>query len=270
MIGRGAPLLRAAGLLLAGTLAGPAWGAVLTFTASSLVGDATTGVAVAEGGVRFTDGVIVATGGRLVLDTRRRTATLATGVVRSPDGTLTAQTISARYLGTRVSEVTASGAPSLAMPRGRMSAAEIVLLVAEERLTASGGVRLRAPPDLVATGSRLEYGRRTGEVTMAGPVTLKTARGTIAGTRLTGQADLQRARLTGPVTARFGAINAAADEAALDVPAKTVTLSGTVRIRQGGRLLQASKVTIYYVSGRLVAEGTTHLEIPGEPGAPRP
>ncbi len=269
MIRRGAPLLRAAGLFLAAALAAPAWGAVLTLTASTLTADAATGVAVAEGGVRLTDGVTIATGRRLVLDTRRRTATLDAGTVRSADGTLVAQTITARYLRTRLTEVTASGAPTLAMRRGTLSAAQIVLLVSEERLTATGGVRLTAPSGLAARGARLEYRRRTDEMTMAGPVTLQTAQGSITGSRLTGRVDLQRARLAGPVAARFGSISASADEAALDVPAKTVTLLGDVRLRQGDRVLRARKVTVYYVTGRVIAEGTTHLEIPGEPAEPR-
>ncbi|HEV8339238.1 MAG TPA: LptA/OstA family protein [bacterium] len=264
--------LPAAGLLAAALLAGllsePAWGAVLTITASRLTADAVTGVAVAEGGVRLTDGVTTATGPRLVLDTRRRTATLAAGLVRSPDGTLTAKTIMARFLRTRVTSVTAAGEATLAMRRGTLSAAQIELLVAEERLTASGGVRLKAPPELAATGMRLEYRRRTDDVTMAGPVTVQTAQGTITGGRLTGKVDLQRAHLSGPVAARVGAITATAGAAALDVSARTVTLIGSVRLRQGSRMLAARKVTVYYESGRVVAEGMTRLEIPAEPGSP--
>lgn len=272
MTGRLAPLATAgllAAAVLSGPIPGPAWGAVLTITASSLSADAATGVAVAEGGVRLTDGVTTATGPRLVLDVRRRTATLAAGVVRSPDGTLVAQTITARYVRTRVTDVTASGAASLTMRRGTLSAAQIVLLVAEERLTASGGVRLKAPPNLTGTGTRLEYRRRTDDVTMAGPVTVQTAQGSITGGRLTGKVDLQRANLSGPVAAQFGAISATADAAALDVAARTVTLIGSVRLRQGNRVLAARKVTVYYEAGRVVAEGTTRLEIPAEPGSPR-
>ncbi|MBI3976533.1 MAG: hypothetical protein HY334_09095 [Armatimonadetes bacterium] len=264
------PLLRAAGVLLAALLAAPAWGAVLTITASTLSADASTGIAVAEGAVRLTDSVTVATGRRLVLDTRRRTATLTAAVVRTPEGTLEGETITVRYIRTRVTEAEARGAASLAMRRGTLAAEEILLLLTEERLTAAAGVRLTAPPDIVATGSRLDYHRRTGEVTMAGPVRLQTAQGTITGQRLTGQVDLQRARLSGQVAARYGAISATADAAALDVAAKTVMLTGGVRFRQGARLLLASKVTIYYATGRVVAEGTTRLQIPGEPAAPRP
>ncbi|MGH7753158.1 MAG: LptA/OstA family protein [Gemmatimonadales bacterium] len=267
-------LLAATGLLAAtlhaGPVSEPAWAAVLTITASTLTADAVTGIAVAEGGVRLTDGVTTATGRRLVLDTRRGTATLIPGVVRSPDGTATAQTITARFQRTRVTGVTAAGGASLAMRRGTLSAAQIDLLVAEERLTASGGVRLTAPPDLAATGTRLEYRRRTEDVAMTGPVTVQTAQGSITGGRLTGKVDLQRAHLSGPVAARVGAITATADAAALDVPAKTMTLIGSVRLRQGNRVLVARKVTVHYESGRIVAEGTTRLEIPAdEPGSPR-
>lgn len=267
---RDAPLWGWAVLFPAATLlAGPAWGAAITLTATTLSVDAATGVAVAEGPVRLTDGVTVGTGRRLVLDTRRQLATLTTGTARTPQGTLTAQTITARYQRTRLTRVAASGAASMVLPRGTLKAAEMVLLVADEQLTASGGVRLSTPPNLTATGARLHYRRRTEEVTMAGPVTVQTPQGWITGSRLTGQVTLQRARLAGPVKASFGAINADADEAALDVPAKTLTLTGSVRLRQGSRLLQASKVTVYYTTGRVVAEGTTHLEIPGEPAAPR-
>lgn len=201
--------------------------------------DDATGVAVAEGEVRISDGTTTALGQRLVLDTRKGTAVLTPGTVRSAQGVLRAREITLRLTSTRLTEAAARGEARIETRRGELSADEITLAPPHDRMTASGHVRLRAPPDVLATGSRLTYDGRSKVVTLIGPARIETRD-----------------------------IAARADQATLLVPAQKVILTGAVRVTQRGQTLEGTVVTIFYGARRIIAEGPTRLRF--EESAPVP
>jgi len=246
----------------------PAWAAPLTITAARMHSDSASGVVVAEGGVRISDGATVAVGRRLVLDTRRQRAILIQGTVRGREGVLEGLEITLRFTPTRLKEVTARGEASIETRRGVLFAHEITIVLTEDRLTATGGVRVFAPPDMLATGSGLTYNRRTGRVTLAGPVTVQTGQGKVTGQRLEGVEGLQQARVSGDVRAIFRDITARADAATFDALAQKVILTGAVRVQQDGRTLEGTRVTIFYTTGQIIVEGPMRLRFVPGPTAP--
>lgn len=201
--------------------------------------DDATGVAVAEGEVRISDGTTTALGQRLVLDTRKGTAVLTPGTVRGAQGVLRAREIRLRLTSTRLTEAAARGEARIETRRGELSADEITLTLPHDRMTASGHVRLRAPPDVLATGSRLTYDGRSKVVTLIGPARIETRD-----------------------------ITAQAEAATLLVPAQKVILTGGVRVTQRGQTLEGTVVTIFYSARRIIAEGPTRLRF--EESAPVP
>lgn len=246
----------------------PARAGSLTITAREIRADDATGVAVAEGEVRISDGTTTALGQRLVLDTREGTAVLTPGTVRGAQGVLRAREITLRLTSTRLTEAAARGEARIETRRGELSADEITLTLPHDRMTASGHVRLRAPPDVLATGSRLTYDGRSKVVTLIGPARIETRQGTVTARRLEGVEGLQQVRLLGDVRARFRDIAAQAEAATLLVPAQKVILTGAVRITQRGHTLEGSRVTIFYATRRVIAEGPTRLRF--EESAPVP
>lgn len=246
----------------------PARAGSLTITAREIRADDATGLAVAEGEVRISDGTTTALGQRLVLDTRKGTAVLTSGTVRGTQGVLRAREITLRLTSTRLTEAVARGEARIETRRGELSADEITLALPQDRMTASGHVRLRAPPDVLATGSRLTYDGRSKVVTLIGPARIETRQGTVTARRLEGVEGLQQIRLLGDVQARFRDIAAQAEEATLLVPAQKVILTGAVRVTQRGQTLEGTVVTIFYGARRVIAEGPTRLRF--EESAPVP
>ncbi len=214
----------------------PARAGSLTITAREMRADDATGVAVAEGEVRISDGTTTALGQRLELDTRKGTAVLTPGTVRGAQGVLYAREITLRLTSTRLTEAVARGEARIETRRGELSADEITLTLPHDRMTASGHVRLRAPPDVLATGSRLTYDGRSKVVTLIGPARIKTRD-----------------------------ITAQAEAATLLVPAQKVILTGAVRVTQRGQTLEGTVVTIFYGARRVIAEGPTRLRFEERP-----
>jgi lipopolysaccharide export system protein LptA len=176
--------------------------------------------------------------------------------------------ITLRFTPTRLKEVTARGEASIETRRGVLFAHEITIVLTEDRLTATGGVRVFAPPDMLATGSGLTYNRRTGRVTLAGPVTVQNREGRVTGERLEAAEGLQQARVWGDVRVSFRYITARADAATLIAPAQKVILTGAVRVQQDGRTLEGASVTIFYATRQIVVEGPMRLRFVPGPTAP--
>ncbi len=245
----------------------PAAAAALTIVAAELTTDAT-GRVVAAGGVRISDGATTALGERAVLDPRRRLAVLTPGTVRSAQGMLRARRLTVRYTPARVTDVTAVGDASAEFEGTRILADEIILRPATEEAVATGHVLLMMPPDLRAQGSQLTYQRRTGRVTLSGPVSLRNADGTATARRLEARVGVREVRLRDNVEVRFGRITARADTATVIAPAKRVVLAGGVRVAQDGRVLWAPRVTVDYGTGRVTAQGPVKIQIMEAPAAP--
>ncbi len=236
-------------------------GAAITITAAEMTTDAA-GMVIATGSVRIADGTYIAEGARVVLDTRRRVAVFTPGVVRGPQGVLRGRRITVHYVTTRLTEVKAEGDASIELQSTRIAAGEITLRLADERVTAAGRVRMEAPPDIRAEGTRLQFQRRTGLLMLAGQVRVQTAQGVAAGARLEARIGLKEVQMWGDVRVHFGDIAARADALTLLTPAKRAILTGAVRVEQRGRVLWAERVTLDYGTGRVVAEGPLRMRIP--------
>jgi len=238
--------------------------AAVTITAVQVTTEAS-GVVIATGRVRITDGTTVAEAQRAVLDPRRRVAVLTPGTVRGPQGTLTAQRITVHYTATRLTEMVARGAAALTSGETRIRADEIVARAATDQVTATGRVRATLPHAVTAEGTALTYSRGSGRVVLRGPVLVRHPEGTATARQAETEVKGDQVRLAGDVQMRVRDIRARADAATLIVPARRAVLTGHVRVEQAGRVLWGDRVTVDYVSGRVVAEGTLRLVIPDLP-----
>ena len=251
--------------------AAPSPGPALTITVQgTITSDEATGLVVGEGGVRLSDGTTEAEGARIVLDRARGRAQLtgSPARVRSPEGTLSARQVEAYFTAARLTRIVARGAAALGLRRGTVRAETITLVPGGEALTASGGVRVTSPPDLVATGSALTYARGSGRLVLEGPVRLATAQGVVTGARLEGREGVEEATLSGGVVAQFSGITARGQVLHLRARDRVAVLAGDVYVRQGTRELWSPRVTIHYGERRVVADGPTRLRLGGE--APEP
>jgi lipopolysaccharide assembly outer membrane protein LptD (OstA) len=264
-------------LLLAGGLAAlappPAEAAQVVLTANQLTVDAQTGVLEASGSVRISDGRTVATGSRLTLNSKSNTATLLDGQVKDPRGLLKGRSVTVYFTRSRVTRALARGNASLAIADRSLTAGEVDLRLTDNQVRATGAVRYTMPPDIVVAGSNLIYDRAAGTLRLEGPVRVQTVEGTLTGRQLEATETLQQATVRGDVQASFAGITARAETAALQAKEAKVVLTGDVRVRQGSREMHSPRVTIFYRSRRVVAEGPTRLRIEdgGEgQGEPRP
>jgi lipopolysaccharide export system protein LptA len=241
--------------------AAPAAAAEVTLTANMMTVDARTRVVEASGSVRITDGTTVVTAARVRVDMRNRTALLTEGRVKGTQGTLDGDRMTVYFNSKKLTRVVARGEASLEMGPRVVDANEIDLLLERDQLLASGAVRLFTPPDVVVTGSRLNYERGTGKVRLAGPVTAQSAQGVLTARELEGSVGLEQATFRGDVRGKFGDISATADAATLYAKDEKVVLTGDVHVVQGGRELRSPRVTVFYRTRKVVAEGPTKLRL---------
>jgi lipopolysaccharide export system protein LptA len=248
----------------------PRWGVgapapTISVTADAMDVDADARVVTATGRVRITDGRTTATARRATLYQREGRAVLA-GDARTvgPAGVMAGAEITIAYAGRAITRVVARGGASLEFSRGVITAADIAVVLVSDLVTAAGSVRVSAPPDGVATGDRLTYDRTREAATLEGGARLEHRDGVITGTRIEGTARWQRAVIQGPVWSRFRNIEIRSRSAELVRAEQKATFTGDVEITQAGRQLTTERATVWYGSGRIVAEGATkvRLEIP--------
>jgi lipopolysaccharide export system protein LptA len=268
LIGSSRVLATACALWLAaaplGAVAAPA--PTISVTADAIDVDAGARVVTATGRVRITDGRTVATARRATLYQREGRAVLA-GEARTagPAGVMTGAEITIGYAGRAITRLAARGSANLALSGVAIAAEEIAVTLAEDVVTAAGGVRVASPPDTVATGDRLTYHRAREAAVLEGGARLEHRDGVVAGTRIDGTGRWQRVIVQGPVWSRFRNIEIRSRSAEIVRAEQKATFVGDVEITQAGRLLTTERATVWYGSGRIVAEGATRVRLETPP-----
>jgi len=234
----------------------------ITITADAMDIDAASGRVTATGRVRVTDGNLTATGSRATLYQAERRAVLAEGAkVSGPQGTLQAAEIEVSYTTTEITRVVARGSAGLQIQAGRLSAPTLVILPAGRMITGEGGVTFSSPPDITATGRRLTYDWARATAVLEGGARVQNREGMISGDRIEADQRVQRATVTGSVHGRFRDIEVRSRTADVFGQEKKAVFLGDVRMTQPGRVLTTEKVTVWYSTRRIVAEGQTHVEL---------
>ena len=164
----------------------------------------------------------------------------------------------------RITRMAAQGDASFETRRGVIFADRVEVGLSSGRLTATGSVRVFVPPDVVAFGSRLVYGRPTGQIRMEGPVRLQSAQGLVAGDVLEGSEGLQWVVMRGGVRIEYADLRGRADIARLFAQERRVVLEGRVFVQRSRQSMWADRVTIFYGTRRVVVEGLQRLLIEEE------
>ena len=255
-----------AGFLLAVLLLTPVptLGAGVQISATRIEGDGKTGVLVARGNVRVSDGLIVLEGGQLVADLRARQALLTGGTVQSREGLLEASRIQFTFTGFRITRILAWQSASFQTRRAVVFAQTVEVWPREGRLTASGDVRVFTPPDVVAFGSRLTYSRALGRVLLEGPVRVQTGQGAVRGGSLEALEGLEEITVHGNVQLDYLDVIGRAEAARVLAREQKAVLVGSVFVQRGREALWADRVTIFYSTRRVVAEGVRRMVVEEE------
>ncbi len=272
MIGGSLPRACVAGLLAA-LLASPAAAAPgaqksspITVSADVMSIDAVTRVVTATGRVRITDGVTTATAGRATLYHAEGQAVLADHArLVGPQGVLEATEITIAYTTKAITRIGARGGATLEVEARRLSAPTLAITPATGTVTAEDGVKFLSPPDVVATGQRLTYQRSRGVGVLEGAARIQNRDGFVQGDRIDAHERGQRATVTGDVVGRFRDIEVKSRTAELFGLEKKAIFLGDVQVTQPGRSLITEKVTVWYTSGRIVAEGQTRVRLEAQP-----
>ncbi len=244
----------------------PGSGRAVQITAARLEADEDTGVVVARGPARISDGSTVLTGQRLVVDLGKRRAVVTEGQAHTREEVLEAARFEVRFSGSRITGIRAHGDASLQRGRSVVLAQLMEFRFTEGRLVASGEVRVFTPPDVVAFGSKLTYDRPTGRVALTGPVRVQTGQGAVYGAALEGSLPLEEATVYGDVQIEYVDLTGRAETARVLGREQKAVLLGGVFIQRGRQTLWADRVTVFYASRRIVAEGLRQLVIDEESG----
>lgn len=247
----------------------PLWGAAtptISITADAMEVDADARVVTATGRVRVTDGRTTATARRATFYHREGRAVL-TGDARAagPAGVIRGPELTIAYADRAITRLAARGGASLELAGVGITAGAMAIALAENVVTAEGSVRVTSPPDTVARGDRLTYDRTREAATLEGAARLEQRDGVITGTRIEGTARWQRAVIQGPVWGRFRTVEVRSRSAEIVRAEQKAVFVGDVEITQAGRLVTAERATVWYGSGRIVAEGQTKVRLETPP-----
>lgn len=246
--------------------AGPTPGTRVSISADELSIDAAARVARAVGHVRITDGVTTATSSRATLFQKEGRGML-TGQARvvGPSGVLEGDEITVEYTARAIRRVVARGTASLEVETSLVSAQAVTVVPSTDTVTAGPRVTVFTKPDLVATANRLTYRRSRGIAVLDGRARLQSSDGFIEGDRLESDRRWELLTVTGDVHGIFRDVEVRSRNAEVSGAEKKAIFTGDVRLAQPGRRLTTDKVTVWYASGRVVAEGQTWIRLEPQP-----
>ncbi len=166
---------------------------------------------------------------------------------------------------TRVIQAVLTGHASFETPSYAVLADRIVTDRQRNRLTAAGHVTVFSQPDLIVTGALVTYdeGPQYAVVRGEGAVgaTIQNRDGRIRGTWIEVSRATGLARVHGPVHAEIYDARLTGADATIDLDRSTAVITGDVTVSRRGGTLRADRLTVYYRTKRLVAEGTTHMAL---------
>jgi len=239
----------------------PALGGGVEISATRIEGQGNTGVLLARGNVRISDGLTVLVGTQLVADLRDKRAVLTGGRVRIRDGLLEASRIELTFTAFRITRIVARQNASFQTRRAILFAQTVEVWPQEGKLAASADVRVFTLPDVVAFGSRLTYDRTSRRLLLEGPVRVQTGQGAVRGTSLEALEGLEEITVRGDVRFDYLDITGRAQTAQVFARAQRAVLVGDVFVQRGRETLWAERVTIFYSTRRVVAEGVRRMVI---------
>ncbi|MGQ0568783.1 MAG: LptA/OstA family protein [Armatimonadota bacterium] len=245
---------------------GPTPGTRVSISADELSIDAASRVARATGHVRITDGVTTAMSSRATLFQKEGRGVLA-GQARvvGPSGVLEGDEITVEYTARAIRRIVARGTASLEVETSLVSAQAVTLVPSTDTVTAEPRVTVFTKPDLVATGNRLTYRRSRGIAVLDGRARVQSSDGFIEGGRLESDRRWERLTVAGDVHGIFRDVEVRSRNAEVSGVEKKAVFTGDVRLAQPGRRLTTDKVTVWYASGRVVAEGQTWIRLEPQP-----
>jgi lipopolysaccharide export system protein LptA len=246
--------------------AAPAPRRTISIEADTVSVDAVTSTATARGRVRISDGVRTATAAQAAIDQRRgRSVLVGAAKITDPRGTITGNEITIIFTTQSITRVVARRSAALETSTTLVRADTITLVPSSDTITAEQNVTVLTGPDVRATGTRLTYTRARGQVSLEGPVRVQSADGVIEGRRLAGDERLKRLAVAGDVHAVYRDIDIRSLTAEVFDDDKRATFIGDVRVEQPGRMLLTDRATVWYTSGRVLAEGPTRMRLDSTP-----
>jgi lipopolysaccharide export system protein LptA len=238
----------------------------LEISADEMTVDSGARTARASGHVRISDGRTVATADRATLFHGEGRGVLAGQArVRSLQGELEGREITISYTTRAITRIVARGTASLDAQGALTSAQLISITPATEMLTAEREVTVFVEPDIVGTGARLTYERPRQRVVLEGRARVQSRDGFLEADRLEGFQGTQHVIVTGHVNGKFRDLEVRSDAAEIFHKERRAVFSGGVQLTQPGRRLAASRVTVWYETNRVVAEGQTSVRIEPQP-----
>ena len=224
-------------------------------------------ILVAKGHVAVAYGTLRATSDALRIHRPTGTATL-TGHVSVTDerGRASAQAATLVVANeTRVIRAVLTGHASLETRSYAVLADRIVSDRERNRLTATGGVTVFSQPDLIVTGAVATYDEGPQRAVVHGEggvrATIQNRDGRIRGTWIEVSRATGTARVHGPVDAEIYDATLTGGDATIDLDRGIAVITGDVTVSRRRGTLRADRLTVYYRTKRLVAEGTTHMAL---------
>ncbi|MHB8731874.1 MAG: LptA/OstA family protein [bacterium] len=239
----------------------PALQGPLNITADEVVVDNTGTGLIARGHVRLTYQAGVALANVLHLRRNERTAELSGNVtLTDPQGKAAGDDITVTFTAAnQVSRIIMAGNASAETKDYALQADHIVADRAVGRLVADRHVTMFMAPDLIVNGDRAVYNQAAHYGVISGHVVASNRAGRIIGDWIEFYQQKQQATVHGPVTAEVYGATITSSIAHVDfVKSSAVFVGHAVVVRRQGTL-NADRVTIFYNSRRLIAEGTTHV-----------
>jgi lipopolysaccharide export system protein LptA len=222
---------------------------------------------VARGHVAVAYGSLRATSDALRIHRPTGTATFSGHVsVTDERGRASAQTATLVVVNeTRVVSATLTGHASIETRSYAVLADRIVSDRERNRLTATGNVTVFSQPDLIVTGAVVTYdeGPQSAVVRGEGRVraSIQNRDGRIRGAWIEVSRATGTAKVHGPVDAEIYDATLTGGDATIDLDRSTAVITGDVTVSRRSGTLRADRLTVYYRTKRLIAEGTTHMAL---------
>ncbi len=234
----------------------------LNLTADEVTVDNTGTGLVARGHVVVTYGPDRATADLLRLNRAARTAEL-TGHARitDPKARASGNTVFL-YLtaGNQVTRVVTTGSASFESPEYSLAADRIDADRTTDRLAADGHVNAFAAPDMIVTGERATYDQRRKYGVVTGHPSASNKAGRLRGNWFELFRGANLAVVHGPVEAEVYGATITGAGATIDFTKSAAVFTGRVVVERRQGTLWADRVTIYYDTRRIMAEGETHAK----------
>lgn len=232
----------------------------LNVTADEVVIENTGTGLTARGHVRLTYKAGVATANVLRLRRADRTAELMGNVTfTDPQGKAAGDDITVTFTpANQVSTIVMAGNASAETKDYAIQADRIAADRGAGRLAADRHVTLFMAPDLIVNGDRLVYNQGAHYGIISGHVVASNRAGRVLGDWVEFYQKQEQATIHGPVTAEVYGATITSQIAHVDFAKSVAVFTGHTFVTRRQGTLTADRVTLYYNTRRLIAEGGTH------------